>query len=357
MVTLYDISLKIISNQKNESSVEPVTENIHRNHVRSFKDLISYMGIPYQIFKTYSVKREKFWFQDESVPYLICLIQGKNNIKRNINRSYESKNNQEFMKHIKPIIDFLSVEFKDQPFILQQCLCCIQYKFRMDEASLSTDAMNLIKNINSPYPFDQPVLYSWYLREKNKDYDRLKTLCYQVEEYRREELYDMYQVINDEVGKEKLLITKEDAENFIKYYTDGISNDFTTELTIALVYKLSKKYQHQTENELTELANSIFKAYNVPNDQSLNQHDEKKYAKYSTIPGLVEYMQKVIQSLESWKEKGFRGRNPFFELLHETDDEKKGANITVDIEIFDYMSSVEVIRYLEKRNKEIARKT
>lgn len=32
MVALYDISLEIISNPKNESSVEPVTEDIHRNH-------------------------------------------------------------------------------------------------------------------------------------------------------------------------------------------------------------------------------------------------------------------------------------------------------------------------------------
>ncbi|MDL5376806.1 hypothetical protein ACNOIU_15310 [Exiguobacterium mexicanum] len=353
MITLYDISRKIVSSEITADYEEFLFEEIHQSHAKAFKDLIKYMGIPYRVFKIHTVKREKFQFQDASVPHVKYLIQNHTHIKKAIQEAYKNKDIEEFKKQTKPIMDFLSVEFKEHPTNLEQCRRCIQYKFRLEEACLSDDVLTLLKNTTTIHPFDEPVLYGWYLNELDHLNHRLKLLRDQVEEYRKDELNDINQAINDKAGEEKLLITKHDAEEFINCYRDGITNDFKIELTIALVYKLSKANREKTEEELIELAYSISEEYNAPTRQKY----EKNYAKYNTVPGLAEYMEKVINSLEAWKKREFKGRNQFFELLHEIDHERENTTFSADIELFDYMSSLELIRYLQKREEELVFET
>lgn len=350
MVTLYDISRKIVSSEITADYEEFSLEEIHQSHAKAFKDLIKYMGIPYRVFKIHTVKKEKFQFQDASVPHVKYLIQNHLQIKKAIKEAYKNKDIEEFKKHTKPIMDFLSVEFKNHPTNLEQCRRCIQYKFRLDEARLSADVLTLLQNTTTIHPFDEPVLYGWYLNELDHLNRRFKLLHDQVGKYRKDELDDINQAINDKAGEEKLFITKGDAEKFINCYRDGSTSDFKIDLTIALVYKLSKAHQKKTKEELIELAYSISEEYNAPTRQKY----EKNYAKYSTISGLAEYMEKVINSLEAWKKKEFKGRNQFFELLHEIDHEKENTAFSADIELFDYMSSLELIRYLQKREEELA---
>ncbi|WP_214766235.1 MULTISPECIES: hypothetical protein [unclassified Exiguobacterium] len=350
MVTLYEITKRLID--QNELDCEKnIMEDTHHRHIKEFNGLLRFLGIPQDIFKERSSLKEEFKFAEDSIEKIIYLMKYQKDIKESIKIAVKKKDLEEFRKQISPVMDFLEAQFKESPTNLEQCKRCIQYKFRIYEEEIIAKIKNKLKDSMSTseiYPFDQPVLYGWYIDQLLDLSKNLEAMHREVEETRRHELHYLIESLNDSRGNYKIFITKKDLDLFIKSYEKDMKFDLKTDYTINLIYKLSKMNSQKTEDELRELASRIFKEYSKRKSIPLREREEveKNYGKYNSILGLTIFVESVIDSINRWKKNDFKGNNKYFELFYENEGEDKIVSLPRNIEYFEYINSTELINDL-----------
>lgn len=350
MVTLYEITKRLIEQNKLEYKNFDMEEAHHR-HVKEFRGMLNFLGIPQEIFKEHSSVREGFKFTEDSIEKIIYLLSDLKYIKESIKAAVKENDFEEFRKQISPVMDFLEAQFKESPTNLEQCKRCIQYKFRIYEEEILVKIKKKLKDSMSTseiYPFDQPVLYGWYIDQLLDLNKNLEVIHKKVEEIRRHELSELVESLNDSRGNYKIFITKNDLDLLIKSYEEDMEFDLKIDYTISLIYKLSKMNSQKTEDELRELASRISKEYSKRKSIPLPEREvvEKNYGKYNSILGLTIYVESVIDSINRWKKNNFKGNNKYFELFYENEGEDKIVTLPRNIEYFEYINSTELINDL-----------
>lgn len=352
MVTLYEITKRLIEQNQLEYKNFDMEEAYHR-HVKEFRSMLKFLGIPQEIFKEHSSVRENFKFTEDSIEKITYLLTDQKYVKDSIKAAVKENDFEEFKNQISPVMDFLEAQFKESPTNLEQCKRCIQYKFRMYEEEILVKIKKKLKDSMSTseiYPFDEPVLYGWYIDQLLYLSKNLEAIHKKIEEIRRNELYDIIESLNDSRGNYKIFITKKDLDLFVQSYEEDIEFIFKMDYTINLIYKLSKTNSQKTERELQELASRVLDEYSKRKSIPLQEREEikKKYGKYDSILGLTIYIETVLDSVKKWRDNNFKGSNKYFELFYENENVMKNKMVRLprNINYFEHIASIELINDL-----------